>query len=516
MGLGGFTLADRLGAKSVPCRVAGCTRTRVELPGTLGQAARGRSAPAAEAADGATDKGLCEPCRKKRASLKDEERSCDRPGCDGKWSLSAEAQLTAWVRHEPAGKGLCARCESELATLSEKEIACATPGCTRPAKLSPRAQLLGQGPADALCGECARAAERFKDRAVGCGINRCKNKWLWRAAEQVAWQAAGKPVDPPPRRMCDECRAVFGGLLDREVRCRTSGCKNTWIWSRSDQLDACEGGKPPPKAPHHMCERCFGLWSGFRDLERPCRKSGCKNTWTDRRGAQLARAVRGKTGDPYPRFCPEHEKEAGELQDVEVACRTDGCDGTWTWTRDQQVAAGVRPRLPDDGVAVAASGGTDGDGAIAGAPAAETMATGGEAASPEAAGGAAAPGRPDKKKKGRREVKPPSRRCQACTDFLKDKKTMEIPCQTCGTPIYWPPESQLQTHLGHWAMPTLCGACKRDATEAARLVAKEAIKQQIIAQAAAAGTTGVSASPLLEGEPAPDSGSTSGSPAAGS
>src|SRR5436190_2761073 len=80
------------------------------------------------------------------------------------------------------------------------------------------------------------------------------------------------------------------------------------------------------------------------------------------------------------------------------------------------------------------------------------------------------------KKKRRRVIKPPERRCQDCSDFLKDKKTLEIPCKQCATPIYWPPESQLQTHLGAWAEPSLCGACKRDAMEAARNAEREALR----------------------------------------
>ena len=61
-------------------------------------------------------------------------------------------------------------------------------------------------------------------------------------------------------------------------------------------------------------------------------------------------------------------------------------------------------------------------------------------------------------------------------DFLKDRKTIELPCKQCGTPIYWPPESQLQTHLGAWAEPAMCGACKRDAMEAARAVERQALR----------------------------------------
>jgi hypothetical protein len=112
------------------------------------------------------------------------------------------------------------------------------------------------------------------------------------------------------------------------------------------------------------------------------------------------------------------------------------------------------------------------------------------------------------KKKRRREIRPPEKRCQSCNDFLKDRKTMEIACKTCGTPIYWPPESQLQTHLGAWAEPGMCGACKRDATEAARNAEREALR----AAATAAQPGYVAPAPAPEApvaeapaaEPAPD------------
>src|SRR5262249_7908448 len=116
-----------------------------------------------------------------------------------------------------------------------------------------------------------------------------------------------------------------------------------WTWTRSDQLDACMAGKPAPKAPHRMCERCHGIYNTLKDVERPCRRAGCKGTWLDKRGAQLARAVRGKTGDPYPQYCENCEKELGDLADRQIPCKTDNCTGTWTWTKAAQLAAGVRP-----------------------------------------------------------------------------------------------------------------------------------------------------------------------------
>jgi hypothetical protein len=479
---GGFTLADRLGAKTQPCRVKGCSRTWLQLSSkalALGGGSVDPSDPSA---------GMCEPCRTKLRGLRDLERPCERPGCGGSWTWPLMAQLEAFATRRPPPRGLCADCEATLATLERKEVACAAPGCTRVAVLTPRDQLLAPAPEPAaeaaagqedagegegrknerrgvtiagpFCAECEQVIPRIKDRAVNCGINGCNRKWIWRADEQLNYFATGKPPDPPPRRMCEECRAEFGKLLDREVRCRTSGCKKTWTWSRSDQLDACQAGKAAPKAPARMCQTCFDSFSALKDVERPCRRSACKGTWTDKRGAQLARVVRGKIGDPYPRYCTECEKELDDLQDREVSCKTENCPGTWPWAREQQLAAGVKPKKMLE------------------LEAAEEAA---KAAAESAA--AAARGRPEakgdrKKKRGkrRREVQPPERRCSACAEFLAARKTLEIPCSQCSTPIYWPPESQLQTHLGNWAMPGLCGACKRDATEAARKAAKEAIR----------------------------------------
>jgi hypothetical protein len=326
---------------------------------------------------------------------------------------------------------------------------------------------------------------------VACGITGCKRKWLWKADEQLGFFVAGKPNEPP-RRMCDGCRASFGKLSDREIRCRTSGCKKTFVWSRFDQLDACVADRPPPKAPHLMCESCFQIFAGVNDVERPCRKSGCRNTWTDRRGAQLARAVRGKTGDPYPQYCEEHKKDLIELEDREIACKTDSCPGTWTWMAQQQLAAGVQPELKEPagdaepsgsgqvatGAADRGTPASDVPADVTAAPIVEELAPGAGARGKNAGNGR--PGKPPRPegrrdKKRRRQVHPPDRLCGACIEFLKDRKTQEIACTQCATPIYWPPESQLQTHLGHWTAPSLCGACKRDATEAARKAAREAI-----------------------------------------
>lgn len=440
-----------------------------------------------EARDDGPTAGMCEPCRAKYPTITDTQRRCDLPGCDGTWTWTAAAQLEAFAAKRPAPRVLCAGCETKLAALTDKEIACGIPGCTRKAIVSRRAQLLGDlaspsvekadGKADGkapqcvtfpgpLCAPCDEVARKLADRPVACGIAGCNRKWIWKADDQIQAFAAGKPNEPP-RRMCDACRAEFGKLNDREIRCRTSGCKKTWTWVRMDQLDACVANKPAPKAPSRMCETCFDLFSHIKDVERPCRRSGCKRTWTDKRGAQLARAARGKTGDPYPHYCTECEKELGDLQDREVGCKTVGCAGSWTWSKEQQLAAGVRLLKPLPPIVVET------------VPAADGTAATPEVTAPPVATQASTEGDPKKKPrrgKRHREPKPPERLCATCVDFLTGKKTLEIPCSHCATPIYWPPESQLQTHLGNWAVPSMCGACKRDATEAARQAAREALR----------------------------------------
>ncbi len=344
MGLAGFTLADRLGAKSSPCSVAGCTRTWISIAGGKGAKLGGRGA--ADPNDPASS--MCDPCREKFARVKDAERPCDRPGCDGTWTWPAKAQLEAFATNKQPPRGMCAACEGKLASLEDKPLPCIVPGCTRQAVFTRRAQLLAGAPETTLeapalrCVQCESVYRKLKDRQVGCGINGCKQKWTWSADEQIQAYAQGLSNDPP-RRMCESCKAAFGAIADREIRCRTSGCKNTWTWARGDQLDACLAGKPTPKAPHRMCERCIGLYQSIKDVERPCRRSGCKRTWTDKRGGQLARAVRGKTGDPYPQYCEICAKEMGDLEDRQVPCKNENCEGTWTWSKQAQLAAGVRP-----------------------------------------------------------------------------------------------------------------------------------------------------------------------------
>jgi hypothetical protein len=180
------------------------------------------------------------------------------------------------------------------------------------------------------------------------------------------------------------------------------------------------------------------------------------------------------------------EKELGDLEDREIQCRTEHCPGTFTWSKEQQLAAGVRPKLKEPEAAHGEPGAGEAPTAeaLAPTPEAEAAATQNEPTAGEAPAAVAAEKLPAEgkgkrnKRKRRREVQPPERRCPACAEFLANRKTQEIPCMQCGTPIFWPPESQLQTHLGNWAAPSICGACKLIQVTAARDAAREILRHQ--------------------------------------
>ncbi len=404
---------------------------------------------------------MCDPCREAYAKTKDVERPCNRPGCTGTRTWSVAQQMEAFATKRPPPAGLCADDERRLAALADKNIPCAVPGCTRTSVFSRRAQLLAGAPdiepplPTQRCGQCEGVFRKLKDRPVRCGINGCDKKWMWPALTSRSRPTRPGLTNDPPRRMCDQLQ----GRLRRDRRPRGPlphlGLQEDLDLVARRPAGRAVAGKATPKAPHRMCESCNGIYRTLQDVERPCRRSGCKGVWIDKRGGQLARAVRGKTGDPYPQYCEDCSKNIVELEDKQLPCKTDNCTGTWTWTKAAQLAAGVRPELKESDEPVVTSTVRPGRGGR------------------RRGGGRAARGGRDTleqegKKKRKRAIQPPERRCENCSDFLKDKKTLEIPCKQCGTPIYWPPESQLQTHLGAWAEPAMCGACKRDAMEAVR------------------------------------------------
>ena len=420
---------------------------------------------------------MCDPCREKYAKTKDVERACDRPGCSGTWTWTVAQQMEAFATKRPPPAGPVRRRRGRSWPRSPtRPIPCAVPGCTRTSVFSRRAQLLAGAPdvepplPTQRCGQCEGVFRKLKDRPVRCGINGCDNKWTWpalRADRGLRARAAQRSAAPDVRRV--------QGRLRRDRRPR-GPLPHLGLQEDLDLDARRSAGRVPRRASRRprrrtACARAATASTGrCRTSSGPAAAPAARATWIDKRGGQLARAVRGKTGDPYPQYCEDCSKNIVELEDRQVA------------VQDRQLHRHLD---------------LDQGGAARGGRAARA-----EAKEPEAAEAAAAtstvdrrrgapprwrraccPRRPwrrrrarSKKKAQARAIKPPERRCEDCSDFLKDKKTLEIPCKQCATPIYWPPESQLQTHLGAWAEPAMCGACKRDAMEAARTAEREALR----------------------------------------
>ena len=381
-----------------------------------------------------------------------------RPGCDGTWTWPAAAQLT---RSRPSSLR--------------------RPSCARAARRSWPRSRTSRSPARCRAARARRSSRRRRScwpaRPTSRPSRRRGDVRAVRRRLQEAEEPAGQlrhqrlqaqvDVDAPTSRSRPTRPA---SPTSRRAACATSArpCSAPSPTARCAAARRAARRPGPgraaisstPASPASRCPRrrraCARAAStstaSSRTSSGPAAGPTCKRTWTDKRGAQLARAVRGKTGDPYPHYCAECEKELGELEDRQVPCKTDHCTGTWTWTSAQQLAAGVRPVVKDE-KDEARQGAARRRAAEAAAEARRTAprreaarrarrrqtaprrrprragrrpaGAQGQGKAARAAGATASAGaRP----------RPPERRCEACIEFLKDRKTHEIPCSTCATP----------------------------------------------------------------------------------
>ena len=342
MGSLGFTLADRLGAKSLPCSVPGCTRTWISMAGAGGtRTARASSLGgrgAAKPDDPASS--MCDPCRDKLAKARDAAARLRSPRLRGHLDL-ARRRADGGLRDQAAPRRrACAPTASRSSRrLEDKPVPCSVPGCTRASVFTRRAQLLAGAP------DVEVAAARHDVRAVRRASSRSS-----RTARSAAASTAAR-TSGPGRRTSRSRPTRQGSTTSRRAACARSASSP----SAASPIARCAAApraartpgpgraaisstraspaSPRPRRRTACASAATASISTLKDVERPCRRAGCKGTWLDKRGAQLARAVRGKTGDPYPQYCESCEKELGDLEDRQIACKTDNCTGTWTWTK---------------------------------------------------------------------------------------------------------------------------------------------------------------------------------------
>lgn len=417
-------IGDSFPDKEIKCRVRGCKNTvRISAKAALLGIAQGKSRP----------ERMCDECYAKLQTLEDKEMPCSKPGCDGVWTWSRYQQLDALAsgRTNLKPRGFCQKCLDEMKNVQDQEIPCRMKGCKNTWTLTAREQLeLGGKPIPhKLCDECFKKLNSLQDIELKCRIHGCEHTVLWNRFQQLEHILAGKSLDNPPARMCDDCFNIFKNLKPQEHQCRIRGCKNTWTYSTYDQLEQivkaknegitakaekndenagdAENSEKEPVAegqvpvPSRMCNECFNFFKNAEDIQVPCKNHFCKNTWTYTRSMQLAQKQHGRT-QPPARYCDECAAKLATLEDKEMPCMHKGCTGSWLYIKDEQL---------------------------------KDLTAG-------------------------REPKPHS--CQRCSEFLKSHPSIDVKCEKCGRSIEVSNMQQLECELGVSVKPSLCADCSQE------------------------------------------------------
>ncbi len=197
MGLAGFTLADRLGAKSSPCTVAWLhahlDQHRRRQGRQAGRARRSRSVRPDVVDVRPVPRGV--RARARRGSAPATGPAAKGPGLGRRWRRSRRPPPTG-----PPPRGLCAGCEGKLARSATSRCPARWPGCTRTALFSRRAQLLAGAPdatleAPALrCAQCESVYRKLKDRA-----GHLRHQRLQAQVALVAPTSRSRPTPPACR-----------------------------------------------------------------------------------------------------------------------------------------------------------------------------------------------------------------------------------------------------------------------------------------------------------------------------
>ena len=247
--------------QSITCTVDGCERTwtwSVEAQ----VRAWGRPAP----------QGQCSEHRIEALELRDQEVSCRMSSCQRTWTWTAMAQLQAMgddEREKPSPPArLCEPCHRKLTTLSVERVSCKVHGCTRTVSVSAEAQLkawishpeaAGDVTPKRMCESCRDFCRTHSDREVACERSGCKKTWTFKTGAQLQDFVAGRPG--PPARLCDDCRREQAASSSVPARndpvqvmpCVVTGCEGTWTHRHGNRLEpATEGTLPLDR----MCPSC--------------------------------------------------------------------------------------------------------------------------------------------------------------------------------------------------------------------------------------------------------------------
>ena len=290
----------------------------------------------------------------------------------------------------------------------------------------------------------------------------------------------------PPRRMCETAGPTSASCWTARSAAGPRAARRPGPGRASISWTPAWRTRPRPRR-RPACARAASTSSAtLKDVERPCRRAGCKRTWTDKRGGQLARAVRGKTGDPYPQLLRRVREGAGRSAGSEISCKTENCTGTWTWTKAAAAGRGRAARAEGAGGPRSRGSSPRGAGSHpgradlsrgglgrrlprSGGPRRERGGRRSRGGQPREAGAAQAQATP--RDPAARAALPGLRRVPQGQEDARDPlhAVRDADLLAAREPAADPPRATGPS-------PAMCGACKRDATEAARAIEREALR----------------------------------------
>jgi len=391
-GLG--TLGDLFPTKEISCRIRSCTN----LLNFSGEEAMHKAA----AGELERPNRMCDECFGIYRTLEDKQIPCSSSGCEGTWLWNRFQQLEARRKgHDTPPKGFCESCRNQIKQIRDQHFPCRVRGCEGKWVWTREEQIRSNGgkPPSRMCRDCWLGMKSLQDREIPCRLRGCKEHWVWPRYQQLEHVRAGKDLEAPPRRMCEECFKRIQALPDKQLPCKVDECDRTWLLNAYAQREHELAQGPDAELPSKMCKQCYSFFLKVRDYPIRCSNRGCKNTWLYTKSMQLHDWHNGRTGAPSM-MCEECRKQIETGEPREVECMAPGCSRTWTY-------------LPLDQVK---------DQCL-----------------------------------GRREPTP--RRCQSCDEFLGSHEPRKVPCSSCAKEINWSSYEQLLCELGTFEKPSLCSGC---------------------------------------------------------
>jgi len=381
------------------------------------------------------------------------------------WTWRAAEQMKAFSsgQTQPPAR-MCELCHGRAETMTDRDVECQTTGCANTWVWSTIGQLeailkhVGSGeppPPRGMCEACRAKARDIADRQVACRVKGCAQTWTWTGRAQLQAGASPEQEVEPPARMCDACHEAFESFADERRPCKVKGCERSWVYTRWQQVEAKAAGHG---APERMCDECARELKTLADQTLPCRTDGCNGTWLWTRAQQLEARHAGQSGPPA-RMCGSCQSKFSHLKDITVACKRTGCKNTWLYKRGAQLERWVKhaegpelapPHRLCDGCRKHLDEFQDREVACKSEGCKNTWTWTRFAQLQAAETGHAG--------------RPPSHLCATCREFLEGHHGKTIVCTRCGAAIHWAPELQLRTQLGLMKEPSLCGSCKREET----------------------------------------------------